>query len=208
MKGLLRKDFYMLWKCCRINFVIILLYGLIAASGQSSFMSYFPCVMAALIPVTLLGYDERSRWDEYAAVLPCTARELVGAKYLLGLALQLGTAFYVMLVTAATSSMRGGLSWAELGKFILTLLMISGVSSSLCLPFIFRYGVEKGRVAYYVVMVASFGASAVAVSLKEQGIWQTNGEGVWVLLPALAAVLITAASWRLSIRLYQKRRGA
>ena len=104
--------------------------------------------------------------------------------------------------------MRGGLSWAELGKFILTLFVISSVSSSLCLPFIFRYGVEKGRVAYYVVMVASFGASAVAVSLKEQGIWQTNGEGVWVLLPALAAVLITAASWRLSIRLYQKRRGA
>ena len=171
-------------------------------------MSYLPCVMAALIPVTLLGYDERSRWDEYAAVLPCTARELVGAKYLLGLALQLGTALYVMLVTAAASSMRGELNWADLGKFILTLFVISSVSSSLCLPFIFRYGVEKGRVAYYVVMVASFGASAVAVSLKEQGIWQTNGEGVWVLLPALAAVLITAASWRLSIRLYQKRRGA
>lgn len=55
-----------------------------------------------------------------------------------------------------------------LGEFAILMLMIlivSTLSSSISLPFIFKLGVENGRTAYYVMIGFVCGASVLALSL-------------------------------------------
>lgn len=80
MKGLLLKDWYTLIKQMKIMLVLMLVFACVP--GYS--MAAFAVVYAAMLPVTALAYDERSKWDELAAMLPYSVREIVGGKYVLG----------------------------------------------------------------------------------------------------------------------------
>ena len=80
MKGLLLKDWYTLIKQMKIMLVLMLVFACVP--GYS--MAACAVVYAAMLPVTALAYDERSKWDELAAMLPYSVREIVGGKYVLG----------------------------------------------------------------------------------------------------------------------------
>lgn len=80
MKGLLLKDWYTLIKQMKIMLVLMLVFACVP--GYS--MAAFAVVYAAMLPVTALAYDERSKWDELAAMLPYSVKEIVGGKYVLG----------------------------------------------------------------------------------------------------------------------------
>ena len=84
------------------------------------------------------------------------------------------------------------------------LLPVGLVGPAVLLPVIFRLGVEKGRIFYYV-LVGLVAASAVIFSSGQL----PEIPAVQVQLPGLALVLgslvLFALSWGLSIVLYQRR---
>ena len=84
------------------------------------------------------------------------------------------------------------------------LLPVGLVGPAVLLPVIFRLGVEKGRIFYYV-LVGLVAASAVIFSSGQSPEIPT----AQVQLPGLALVLgslvLFALSWGLSILLYQRR---
>ena len=86
MKGLLLKDFYLAWRYCRILLILVVVFIALSWAGEGSmFFLFYPIILVSMIPVTLLGYDERDRWMGYSAALPYTRGQLVSAKYLVGL---------------------------------------------------------------------------------------------------------------------------
>ncbi len=72
MKALLLKDFYMMKKYCRSYLLVMIIFAGLSVFDPTWWMSSLSllCLMAAMMPVTLLGYDERSHWNEYCAALP------------------------------------------------------------------------------------------------------------------------------------------
>ena len=84
------------------------------------------------------------------------------------------------------------------------LLVLTCLCPAILLPFTFKYGVEKGRFAYYITIGICCGVGAFLVSAGFEIPTVTNS--FW-LLGAVAGVsiLLYALSWRLSIRFYQKR---
>ena len=50
-----------------------------------SFSSLNPVMIAGILTMTLLSYDERDHWTQYSGTLPFTRAELVSCKYLIGL---------------------------------------------------------------------------------------------------------------------------
>ncbi len=206
MKGLLLKDWYMTKKYCRyylfvgIGFIILSLM-----SKGNMFFIFYPCLLCGMIPVNLLGYDERSRWTEYVGTLPYTKTQIVSAKYLIGSFAQIA----MLTVTCIAQGVKMGID----GEFILEeflvlvtfLLIMATITSSLTLPFIFKLGVEKGRTAYYVMIGVVCAGSIIASNLLSGGIQaeiKLNG-----LLPiiCLVGIGIYALSWYLSIVFYKKR---
>lgn len=80
MKGLLIKDFYTVVTQLKIFVILIIVFALIP--GYS--MGAFAMVYAALLPINALAWDEQSKWDNLARMMPYSRFDLVFSKYLIG----------------------------------------------------------------------------------------------------------------------------
>ena len=202
MKGLLLKDFYQMGRYCRTFLLIIAVFlGLSVMEGASLFFSLYPAMLCGILPVTLLSYDERSGWTKFAGTLPCTRAQIVSAKYLLGVIIEIVIIAVSLLVTMAV---KGAGASGFMGALVGMMWCAGFLPPAIILPVVFRLGVEKGRMVYLaVVALIAGGAAAVmrTVSIDAAGEFSPAAMGA----AALAATVIYALSWLLSVRLYQRK---
>ena len=206
MKGLLLKDIYMTAKYCRAYLLIAVVFSFISFVGnESMFLVFYPCMLCGMIPVNLLAYDERSRWLQYSESMPYTRAQIVSGKYLIGLFAQI----LMLLITGTLQAIRmlssGTFDAGEYATLMMLLLVLSLLASSISLPFIFKLGVERGRIAYYImvgiVCAGSVASSNLLINGTEKEI-MINGA---LPIVCLIGIGIYAFSWFLSIVLYRKR---
>lgn len=200
MKALLLKDFYVLWRQLRFLLLFILVFSAI----PGSFNATFAVVYMAMLPYTALSYDERSKWNQLAAMMPYTERDIVLSKYVLGtLATAAASVFSLTLQTVISVA-------APYPGRPEPLITLMAFFASLCilavtLPLMFRLGVEKGRLVMFLIIFLTCGAastfSSFAISGSDGGL--RLPPFLMLALPILAAVL-TAISLPLSIRMYRR----
>lgn len=192
MKGLLIKDFLTLAKQMKLFLLIIVVFACLPGFSAVS----FALVYSAMLPVTALAYDERSKWDNLAVMMPYSPGQLVFSKYVLGYAAVIGAAVISVIAQTAISLISG----AQFGGAKATLFLMSCLAlaiQSLCLPVMFKLGVEKGRFMF-MVLIMVFAAGTMALSDKASAlIAPANAD----LGGAMAvALLITLALNVISIR--------
>ncbi len=206
MKGLLLKDWYMMKQYCR--YYLFCTVGFIILSVMSAgnmFFVFYPCLLCGMIPVNLIGYDERSRWMQYSGTLPYTKAQIVSGKYLIGLFTQLTILLVVGVTQAAKMMITGNFVLGEFAVLILLMLIVSTLTSSICLPFIFKLGVEKGRTAYYIMIGFVCGASVLASSFfRGQLVAEVQPNEILAAL-AVIGIGVYILSWYLSIVFFKKR---
>jgi hypothetical protein len=199
MKGLLIKDFSVLTRQMRIFLVMIVVFSIL----PGSYMVTFAVIYAAMLPYTSLAYDERSKWDQLAAVMPYSRRDLVLSKYILGWIFTGGAALLAMaarLIEGRFMDQAGSPSAVALA-FCIGIIMIA-----LTLPPMIRFGVEKGRL-FFVLMIAVVGCGAAGLVNNAMEHQITGLVSSLSLALPLAAAGLTVISVPLSIRLYDRRRG-
>ena len=106
MKGLIRKDFYLLWRYCWLMPLLLLafiVFSVFSSGGQSPFFIYYPCILSSVIPVNLLAYDDAEHWLTYCDTLPVTRRQYVCGKYIMSLIC--GGTIFLLSAVAAPSPM-------------------------------------------------------------------------------------------------------
>ena len=202
MSGLLLKDFYLMRKYCRGYAVIVAVFIMVSCIGDTNaFLLFYPCVLSGVIPITLLSYDEREKWSLYEGTMPVTRAQVVSGKYCISL---LVGGCVAVLMSAAQFAARGvGKEYLQvLVLMVLFLLLIP----ALILPFVFRLGAEKGRVAYVIVIAAATAAAAGVIGARTQDLQLHLQLGAAAEAGLLAAAgIVFVCSWLLSIRIYQKR---
>lgn len=210
MRGLLIKDIYLAIRHCGILFVVALVFLAVSMAGENnSFFAVFPSVFAGIVPLTVMGYDEQSRWNEYADGLPYSRAQTVSVKYILGLIGCILFSLLAVLALAARGAITGGTTDAsEIFAYGAVCLSVGVLFPTLTLPFFFRFGVNKGRVAYYVVIgLVAAGAAAVSgtVYYAPEGATPPDipAYAACILLGVAAALF--ALSWLLSVYFYRKR---
>lgn len=206
MKGLLLKDLYMTKKYCRSFLLLIVVFTAVSVFGNdSAFMIFYPCMVTGMIPVTLLSYDEREKWNEYAGTLPYDRADLVSVKYIM--ALLLGAVMVVFSTAAQTAKLliRGTFTPGELLSLLMTFIVVSLIVPTLMLPFFFRFGVEKGRVAYYVTIGVICGGLAVLSGVGDGTGGLFAGRTLSGFTALVLVAVLFAVSWRLSVCFYQRR---
>ena len=206
MKGLLLKDWYMMKKYCRAYLIIATVFiAMSLFSNGNMFFIFYPCLLCGMIPVNLLGYDERSHWMQYSGTLPYTKTQLVSAKYLIGLFVQLT----MLIVTGAVQGIKMAVTdhfvLDEFVVLMLLMLIVATLSSSIPLPFIFKLGVEKGRTAYYVMIGFVCGASALASNYFRGQFTAEIKPNLVLAILAVAGIGIYVLSWYMSVVAYKKR---
>ncbi len=206
MKGLLLKDWYMMKRYCRYYlFATVVFIILSLMTDGNMFFVFYPCMLCGMVPVNLIGYDERSRWMQYSGTMPYTKAQIVSGKYVIGSLVQFTTMLAIVAAQAVKMAAAGDFVPGELAVLMQLLLIVSTLSSSICLPFIFKLGVEKGRTAYYVMIGFVCGASALASGLLGD---RPGGEiqpGMILALLAAVSIGVYVLSWYMSIVFFKKR---
>ena len=80
MKALLIKDLYVVNKQLRLYLLILVVF----IAFNRDFGSIFLPVWCSMLPYTSIAYDEQSKWDTLAGMMPYSIRDLVLSKYIFG----------------------------------------------------------------------------------------------------------------------------
>ena len=198
MSALILKDYYVIFRQMRIFLLLVLVFSCI----PGAFYSTFAVVYASMLPYTALAYDERSHWDQMAAMMPYSDRDLVLSKYVFGwlsTAAAAAATFVLQTVLAAVWSGAEGPSV----PVILLSVCVAVCILDITLPMMFRFGVEKARLAMFLIIFLVC-AGAGAVSAIDQSGGPDFGFQMWA--PPAVAVVMTAVSVPLSVRLYGRRK--
>lgn len=207
MKGLLLKDFYLISKYCRAFLFIMAVFIGVSFLGEGNlFFAFYPCIISGMLPMTLIAYDERDNWNAYAGGLPYTKAQMVSVKYLIGLS----TSTLVLTAVAITEACRMVSDQSFLLSsyliFLMTLLSICLLVPALMLPFVFKFGAEKGRIIYYVVIIIACAGSALLTSRDKTSPFLLSKTGMGcAFVICFASVLLYCISWLLSIYFYKRR---
>ena len=198
MSALILKDYYVIFRQMRIFLLLVLVFSCI----PGAFYSTFAVVYASMLPYTALAYDERSHWDQMAAMMPYSDRDLVLSKYVFGwlsTAAAAAASFVLQTVLAAVWPGAEGPSV----PVILLSVCVAVCILDITLPLMFRFGVEKGRLAMFLIIFLVC-ASSGAISVIDQSGGPDFGFQMWA--PPAVAVVMTAVSVPLSVRLYGRRK--
>lgn len=199
MSALILKDFYVLWRQMRLFLLLLLVFSAIPGSFNSTFV----VVYAAMLPYTAMAYDERSKWNQLAAMLPYSRRDIVLGKYVFG---------WIVSAAAAVASLILQLIVSVFFHFghVVPMGSVLAFFASLCilavtLPLMFRFGVEKGRLVMFLIIFLICGTAGAMGGIVEE--LSTDGQIPLSLAAALpmAAAVLTGLSIPLSIRLYRRR---
>ena len=206
MKGLILKDLYMVKKYCRNSLILCVIFIAISlVSNANLFFIFYPCMICGMIPITLLAYDEKSKWLQYSATMPYTKAQIVSGKYIVGLVGQVSMIIITGVAQAVRMNMQGSFIFKEYLVLMMLLLIMSFVSSSMCLPFMFKLGVEKGRAAYYCMIGLVCAGSVVSSTYLLKDAIETLEINSILPILCLASVGIYFLSWYMSIVFYKKR---
>ena len=200
MKALLMKDCYSLWKQLRLFIVVMLVIVLF----NGAFGNVFIIVWAAMLPYTAMAYDERSKWDQLAAMMPYSVRDIVLSKYLLGWLCCGGAGLFAMLAQLVLTVLGSPLAAfdppSNLISFCAALCVLT-----VTLPCMFRFGVEKGRLMMFLFIFLVCGVTGALGSVVAGGDGPVHFPPFLTVALPIAAVVLTAVSVPLSIRLYRNR---
>ena len=205
MKGLIIKDLYQVGRYCRTMFLILAVFlGVSLVTPNNLFYTYYPCLLMSMIPITLISYDERSHFDQYSVTMPCTRAQVVGGKYVVGLIMS-GAALILSLIVTAVRAViaKQPLSAAELLSTGEIMAAVSLGAPALSMPWFFKLGAEKGRIAYYAAFALFFGGAA-AVSAVTGSVQPAAFSGP-IHLVFLGMAALYAVSWALSAAFYKKK---
>jgi hypothetical protein len=153
MKGLLLKDFLVITKQLKIFLILIPVMALIGGTS----MSVLAVLMGAVLPMTAIAYDERSKWTELAVMMPYSKKDLVINKYLLGYVCMFGSAILVILGQLLMQLF--GKEYINGSSDMLLFAIFGGlIFIAINTPILFKFGSEKGRFVFIIAM-ALIGAS-------------------------------------------------
>ena len=202
MKGLIRKDLYMIWNYGRMLLLMSAVFlAFSAVAEQNYFFVVYPVLFGGVLPVTLISYEERDGWNRLCDALPLSRKTVVNERYIMTILCFL--ALYLLTLAVQTTVLIPKGRAAELVQLACLLPGVGLMAPAVMIPVTLRWGVEKGRIAYFifigvVVALGVMGANAITDLNAEVG-----GPVMWAI--PIVAVALFALSWLLSIRIYEKR---
>lgn len=197
MKGLIFKDLYTLLKQMKLFIAIMLIWAFIPNFSAS----LFAIVYASILPVTALAYDERSKWNTLAAMMPYSAKDIVLSKYILGYVFTFVATVFCLIAKLILSSLHLSGSSDNIAS-IPIVMFVALIMGAVTLPFMFKLGVEKGRFVLIIITIIIVSMATFFSSIFNQFV-QLNATKVTVFIGAgTVAVLVNLISIFASIKIY------
>ena len=191
MKGLFKRDCYLLLPVGRLYGIIMLVMMVFSVISKSYFLLMYAVIYGLSAVTTLFSYDESNRWKGYAAALPNGRRDQVLARYRTALLMTCGIAALCLVTALISWAFRGEKS--TLGMVFLCAgitLLINAVE----MPILYRFGLNKGKVMAIVVMALSVGivtGLGAILQISDQAGGLTGGVGLGLVAAGVLALYLS-----------------
>lgn len=201
MRGLLLKDWLVISRQTKFYFVFMIGFALIPS------MQVYSVFCGALLPLTSFGYDERSRWDNMARVMPYSPRNVVAGKYVFGYLI-------VGAVVLMETVVQGVYCLAKISPFrfreSMPLILVPAVAAlcvmALQIPIIYWIGTEKSRlILTFLTLVVMLSLQSVFFqAVLDADVISSMKKTSNILAACGAAVIFQFFSFWVSEKLYQR----
>jgi len=202
MKALLLKDCYTLMKQIKFYILMIILFAITPGNSISAIAMFY----AAMLPITALAYDERSKWNSLALMMPYSDESIIGSKYILGYIAVAAASLLSITAQIAHSLLKNSTLELESIFTVILVACIATIVQAFNLPFMFKFGVEKGRLAFFVLIAIT---TAMAVVFKNglPGIFSSSNANIFIvmLVAVIFTLVVNLISVSISIGIYKKR---
>ncbi len=141
MNGLIYKDLLIIKKQLLKLLLIIGIFSFIG--GNFVVISLF---ISVNIPFITFSYDDLSKWNKFALMLPFTKKEIYYSKYYLGF-ISITSVFVVTVLLQYIMSNISDTIIFSMDSYIFTISFVI-LFQAICFPIIFKYGIEKSRILY------------------------------------------------------------
>lgn len=207
MKGLLLQEFYSMKQIYKVYGGAFLLYFIIGIMRQdvSGYGSVL-LVLSSMIVVNMFGYHEKSKWEMYAATMPVSRKQMVQSFYAAGGIVMGGTALLCVIMNIVDVVMFG----ADFGELIWITAAFGEMAllyTSVFIPILIHFGVEKGRVVLIAVYLLPFLLVYMisnTVEMQDEILHFIFSRG-FLGIAALILLVIVFISYVISGRLYMRK---
>jgi len=212
MKGLLVKDFYLLFQRKRF-FAILVVWALFMGYTMSDpgFAVGWLCIIMTIMSLSTLSYDEYDNGMPFLMSLPVSPREYAIEKYVFGFSCGAAgwlAAIVIEVVLAVVKHNTSSL--ADHAETVFVYIFLILIVLSLSIPLELKFGAEEGRtyllVVYGIIFVIFYTAIKVTPLPVDPETFFSTFNPVTAFLIGLAITAgITAASLQISMAVMDKK---
>ncbi|ARP49818.1 MULTISPECIES: ABC-2 transporter permease [Caproicibacterium] len=203
MSALMLKDWYVITKQMKVFLILILFFSLI----PNVTMTVFAILYAAMLPISAMAYDERSKWDTLVRMMPYSPRDVVLSKYVMGYCGVGIAAAFSATVTAVKSIVTHSNAFEDFGITVLASICMALVLLAIQTPMLISMGVEKGRMLFMIIFFVIFGALGFFFYMAEkQSLAKPSLTNLVFGIIFAATILANVISIVISIHCYQHKK--
>lgn len=163
MKSLVLKDFYNIAHNYKSMLFFVILWAaiFIPSSGIEGYVGVCAVLHSSMI-ITTFSFDDYSKWNRYAMIMPVSKKDIVLAKFVSLIAFCAGGAVLSLVIGVIGSTIAQKMVF-EAGYIRYILMLLVGVVAvtecfgSMAIPMVFRFGAEKGRLIIMGTYLVPFG---------------------------------------------------
>ena len=211
MGGLIYKDFCLIKTTGKLLLLMIAVFGITGiAQGQASFFTSMITMMMLILPINCFSYDQMAGWDVFAASSSISRKKTVAARYIVILLMAAISLALSTLFGWCTSLLHPEISLMENVISAVSALTVGLIMVGVMLPIVYKFGVEKSRIAMMLIFLIPFAAILLLGQLATIGTMslpsipeRTVELAVYLAVPA--ALLLYGLSYLLSSSIYSRK---
>ena len=203
MKSLILKDLLAFQSYVKTLVLFVLFFTIITFSmDDASFLSGMIILWMAMLPISSFSYDQHAKWDLFAQTLPVTRKQIVQAKYVLGLLFVSFATVLAIILNIVVSSIKSlSIEWDVLIESNVMIGVVALIFLSILFPLIYKFGVEKSRMLIIVVVAIP---SIIFIYFSNNNFHLLNNFTSQTLLAGgvVTAIIVMIISYIISLKLY------
>ena len=207
MIGLIKKDLLMIKSNLKLVIIIFAVLFIMAIQGEFD-MTFVPPFIVVMLFMSTFSYDEYNKWDAYAVTLPNGRKSVVASKYLATLILIAISIAITIILNLLVGLINSNINYEEFFPAIMSCFFGIILVESIIYPFIFKYGIEKGRIGLFIGSFAIVGLISLLSKKTDINI-PTNVvnffESFWYIIVPILFTGFLYISYCISKKIYLKK---
>lgn len=189
----------------KLIIIMLVVFFIMALQGQFN-ISFIPSFIIVMLFMSIFSYDEYNNWNAYAITLPGGRKNIVKSKFVAGLFLTLLSIIITVVLNCLVSVINSNLKFDDFVSTLLGSVSAIALIQAIMYPFIFKYGMEKGRIILFVLSFAIVGIIVLfskVINIPLDIISFFNN--YWFIIVPIILTISLFISYKISKKIYLKK---